>query len=127
MLFVSLLRWWYGLGWRDQLKLVRRRLDRTADYFSIGLSLRSLFKPFRQIDADRAKKGSLDVIMRALFDQLFSRFIGSVARTFLILLGSVALFFEALVGGIRLGFWPVIPFVPLIALPVAMTGWIPWL
>lgn len=127
MLFVSLIRWWYGLGWLDQLNLVRGRFDRTADYFSLELSLRTLFKPFRQIDADRAQKGSLDVIFRAWFDQLFSRLIGSFARLVLINIGSIAILLEALIGGMRLAVWPAIPLVPIIAFILALTGWIPWL
>lgn len=127
MLFVSFLRWWYGSGWLDQLTLVRERFDRTADLFSIELSLRTLFKPFRQIDADRARKGSLDVILRTMFDQLFSRFIGAFARMTLIIVGSIALFMETLVGLARLAGWPLIPALPLLMVPIAMSGWVSWL
>lgn len=127
MLFVSFLRWWYGSGWLDQLTLVRERFDRTADLFSIELSLRTLFKPFRQIDADRARKGSLDVILRTMFDQMFSRFIGALARTTLIVVGSIALCIEGLVGTIRLAGWPLLPLMPLLMVPVAMSGWVLWL
>lgn len=127
MLFVSLIRWWYGPGWLDQLRLVRERFDRTADLFSIELSFRSLFKPFRQIDADRVGKGSLEVMFRAWFDQLFSRFVGSVARTFLIVIGSIAIAVECLGGVIRLLFWPLVPFLPVLVLPLVIFGWVPWL
>lgn len=126
MLFVSLLRWWYGLGWLDQLKLVRGRFDRAADFYSIELSARSLFKPFRQIDADRVRKGSLDIVIRAMFDQLFSRLFGAFIRTMLIVIGCVGIFFEAIVGGLRLLFWPLAPLLPLLLLPVALLGWVPW-
>jgi len=107
--------------------MVRARFDRTADLFSIELSLRTLFKPFRQIDADGARKGSLDVILRAWFDELFSRFVGSLARTFLIVVGSVAILLEAVAGGLRLAIWPILPVLPLVAVQLAMTGWMPWL
>ena len=127
MLFVSLLRWWYGLGWLDQLKLVRDRFDRTADYFSIELSLRTLFKPFRQIDADGVRKGPLGVVLRAMFDQMFSRVFGAVIRTIMIIVGSIAILFEAIFGSFRLAVWPVIPLLPAVALPMTLTGWLPWL
>lgn len=127
MLFVSLLRWWYGLGWLDQLGLVRLRFERTADFFSIGLSLRTLAQPFKQIDADTSRKGSLDIIMRAMFDQLFSRFMGIVVRSILIVVGCVMLGIEALLGGLRLVVWPFIPAAPVLVLPIAMSGWMPWL
>ena len=126
MLFVSLIRWWYGTGWLDQLRLVRERFDRSADFFSLELSFRTLFKPFRQIDADSVRKGSLDVILRAVFDQLFSRLIGAFARTILIVVGSVALLFEGLVGVIRLIIWSLMPGLPAIGLVLAISGWMPW-
>lgn len=121
------MRWWYGLGWLDQLGLAREKFNRTADYFSIGLSLRTLFKPFRQIDADGARKGSLDVILRAMFDQLFSRMIGSVARTFLIIIGSISLTLLVVTRAVWLIVWIFIPLLPLASLPLVMSGWIPWL
>lgn len=127
MLFVSFVRWWYGLGWLDQVGLVRQRLGRTADFFSIRLSLKTLFSPFKQIDADRTKKGSLDVILRAVFDQLFSRFVGVIVRSILIVIGCIALLGEILVGSLGLAAWPFMPIAPLVMLPVATTGWIPWL
>lgn len=127
MLFVSLVRWWYGLGWLDQAKLVRDRFDRAADFFSLELSLRTLFAPFRQIDAEGVRKGSLDVILRAMFDQLFSRFIGAMARSVLILTGSIVLFLEALVGGVRLAIWPAMPLIAALFIWFALSGWMPWL
>lgn len=126
MLFVSLLRWWYGSGWLDQVSLVRGRFDRTADYFSIELSLRTLFKPFRQIDADGVRKGSLDVVLRSMFDQLFSRFFGAVIRSLLIIVGSVALAVEGIAGVFRLALWPMVPATPLFGVMLAVLGWFPW-
>lgn len=126
MLFVSLMRWWYGLGWLDQLALIRLRFEKTADFFSIGLTLRTLTQPFKQIDADRRQKGSLDVILRAMFDQLFSRFMGLMVRSILILIGCLALALEVLLGGLRLMIWPLVPILPLLMLPLMMSGWVPW-
>jgi hypothetical protein len=126
MLFVSLIRWWYGFGWLDQVSLVRGRISKTADLFSIELSARSFFKPFRQIDADVVNKGPLGVILRAMFDQLFSRFFGAVIRSMIIIAGSVAVCIEALVGGIRLVTWPLLPVLPLLSLPLVQSSWMPW-
>ena len=126
MLFVSLLRWWYGLGWLDQTKLVRGRFDRTADFFSIELSLRTLFKPFRQIDAEGVRNAPLPVVVRAWFDQMFSRVFGAVIRLIMIMIGSIAILFEAAIGGVRLVLWPVVPLLPIVVLPLVLTGWLPW-
>ena len=126
MLFVSLLRWWYGQGWLDQLGLVRERFARTADYFSFELTIRSLFKPFRQIDAEGVQKGPIGLIARALFDQLFSRLFGAVLRTFLLLIGAAALMLTLLIGAVRLAAWPLLLPAPLLSIGVALSGWFPW-
>lgn len=126
MLFVSLVRWWYGMGWLDQVSLVRDRFDRTADFFSIELSLRTLFKPFRQIDAEGVTKAPLNVVLRALFDQLFSRVFGAIIRTFVIIIGSVAILIEAFLGVFRLVTWPLVPVAPLIGVVIASLRWVPW-
>lgn len=120
MLFVSLMRWWYGPGWLDQVGLVHGRLDKTADFFSIELLAKTLLKPFRQIDADVARKGSFDVLLRGLIDQLFSRLIGAMIRLVMIIIGCVAVCGEMLFGFMRLVLWPVMPVLPLVGVVVAM-------
>lgn len=125
MPFISLLRWWYGLGWLDQARLVKIRFDTMVDFFSIGLTVRTFFSPFKQIDADRSRKGSLDVILRAMFDQVFSRLFGAVVRSFLIVFGCIELCLEAIMGATRLLLWPFVPLAPVILLMVSMTGWTP--
>jgi hypothetical protein len=126
MLFVSLIRWWYGFGWLDQSKQIQRRVAKTADFFSIGLCLQTLFQPFKQIDASTTGKQSLSVAVRAFLDRLFSRVFGAVIRSLLIVAGSLALGIEVFVAGLRLAVWPLIPLLPLLSLPLVITGWIPW-
>lgn len=126
MLFASFLRWWYGPGWLDQITLIRERLDRSADFFSLELSLRNLFTPFRQIDADGVRKGSLDVILRAAFDQLFSRVFGAIVRMFLIIIGSIVLAGEAVIAALRLALWPAVPVLPVVGILLTLSGWVPW-
>jgi hypothetical protein len=125
MLVVSLLSWWYGAGWRDQIHLVSERLATAADRYSISLLLRSLFAPFRQISAGSVS-GSLDARFRAGLDKLISRFIGAMVRTTIIIIGSVALLLGVIFGAIRLIVWPVLPLLPFIGLIMAMSGWMPW-
>jgi hypothetical protein len=127
MLFVSFVRWWYGLGWHDQVKLVRDRIDNTADRFSLGLTLRTFFQPFRQIDAGGVSNGPLSVVLRAMFDQLFSRFFGAILRSLLIIVGAISIGLEILLGGVRLVIWPLIPVAPVLSIIPVFSGWMPWL
>lgn len=119
---VSLLNWWYTRGWGDFLRRTSERLGNLADFFSIGLLLKTLFAPFRQISAGSNKSAPLDARLRMALDRLVSRIIGAIVRTFIILAGVIviALFgLLALCGGI---IWPILPLAPLFGLVLTLTG-----
>lgn len=126
MLPLSLVTWWYGTGWRDQAELCGSRLSRVSDRFSVGLLLRSLFSPFRQISAEDATGRSIDVQVRAWLDNLISRCIGAMVRSAIILVGVLWLSVEAVVAVSRLILWPLLPVLPLIGFVLMTSGWIPW-
>lgn len=123
---LGLLRWWYGEGLTKQLTASRERLARTVDFFSIPLLLKTLFSPFRQIDAGGVRHGPIGVKIRAWLDKLISRLIGAVIRGMTIIAGIIALTFSAIVGTLRLGGWLLLPALPLIGLILTLTGWAPW-
>jgi hypothetical protein len=95
------------------------------DYFSIDLLLRTLFSPFRQISAGKVN-GPLGVQMRAAVDKLISRVIGGIMRSLVVIIGSLTLLVAAIVGLLRIVLWPLIPLVPIAAVMVATSGWVPW-
>jgi hypothetical protein len=125
MFIVGILSWWYGAGWKQRLMMLRERLVSTADYFSIDLLLKTLFSPYRQISAGQVK-GSINVQMRAFFDQLISRIIGAIIRTFMIVFGTVTMLIQSVLGGTLLVVWGVIPFLPIVGVVLCMMGWMPW-
>ena len=125
MFIVGLFSWWYGAGWLDCVARVRGNLMSVYDYFSFDLLLRTLFSPFRQISAGKVR-GPLGVQMRAFFDRLISRIIGGIIRTTVVIFGAVTLFVAAIIGGIRLVIWPLIPFLPIVFVLLALAGWVPW-
>lgn len=125
MFIVGILSWWYGAGFKQRLVLLREKLTATLDYFSIGLLIRTLFTPFRQISAGQVD-GSLEVKMRAFADRLISRCIGAMVRTFVIIAGIVFITFYAVFGVIFLIVWALMPAVPIIGLILAASGWVPW-
>ena len=55
MFLVGIFQWWYGAGWRRHMQRVGLGVLRTADFFSIGLLVRTLFDPFRQISAGQVR------------------------------------------------------------------------
>ena len=63
MLAVSFLQWWYLRGWLAYFDGFRIKMRDMADFFSIGLLLRTLFQPFRQISADETgEKGAIALL-----------------------------------------------------------------
>ncbi len=124
MLFMSLIQWWYGAGWRRRVKIITTRVEGTMDFFSIALLLKTLFQPFRQISAGSVD-GSIDAKMRAFADRLISRIIGAVVRTVIIIAGLIAIALHILLGlGLLIG-WAFVPLLPIIGLALTVMGWLP--
>ena len=126
MYVLALVSWWYGSGWLDQASLVKRRFLAAADRYSLGLLLKTLFMPFKQLDAYAGGGGSLDSRFRAWLDRLISRCIGAMIRSVMIVIGTVVLVFETLVAGLRLALWPVLPLFPVLGVFLWLNGWLPW-
>lgn len=117
-----MLSWWYGAGWRQRTVMIRERIAATADFFSIDLLLRTFFSPFRQISAGEVD-GPIGVKVRAFFDRLISRVIGSIVRSIIIVIGVVVITFHGLVGFLVIVSWAFVPLLPVIGLGLYMTGW----
>lgn len=125
MFIVGLFSWWYGAGWKRQVMAVRDHLTSLYDYFSLGLLIKTLFSPFRQISAGGVR-GPIGVQLRAWFDRLISRCVGATVRSIVIVTGVIALTLRTIVGLLEIVVWPLIPTVPVIAIVLAMIGWVPW-
>lgn len=121
---MGVLSWWYTKGWVEQALLVRDRIARTMDYFSIDLLLKTLAAPYRQIGAGHVD-GSLGVKWRAFVDRSVSRVIGLIVRSILVVIGSVAIALHALFGLVTLVLWVVVPLLPIVGLLLFMSGWVP--
>ncbi|MDB5176692.1 MAG: hypothetical protein JWN75_360 [Candidatus Saccharibacteria bacterium] len=122
LLVTSLLRWWYGDGWRQRAQQIANRLDGTIDYFSVGLLIKSLFAPFRQISAGKVD-GPIGLQMRAMIDRLFSRLVGAFVRLLLLVIGGIVIGLQVIVGFILLLGWAAVPLLPIIGLALTLTGW----
>ena len=96
---------------------LKNRLRDSADFFSIGQLLRTLFKPYRQISAGTSGGG-----MSGFLDRLVSRVVGFFVRFFIIIFGVVALFIEALIGIVMIVLWPVAPVLIIVGAVMAVMG-----
>lgn len=114
--------WWYTTGWSSLAARVMERADHTLEMFSVGLLLKTLFAPFRQISAGSVH-GSFDAQMRAFGDRLFSRVFGAVIRSFFIVIGLVSTLLASVIGIVQLVLWPLVPLLPVVGIVAAVLGW----
>ena len=124
MLLLSLISWWYGVGLLVRLRGLKRALLRTADNFSIGLMLRTLFNPFRQIDAGAKGKGIAEAFS-AFLSRLISRMVGFVMRVGMILTGSLILLLQVLGSFVIILLHLAVPMLPVAGIIMMVVGWVP--
>ena len=104
--------------------MIKERLARTLDYFSISLLLKTFFTPFRQISSGRVN-GPLDVRFRAFIDRTISRIIGAMVRLMVIFVGVFVILFHVLIAAIVMAGWLFVPLLPLIGVVMFIIGWVP--
>lgn len=107
MLIGSFFTWWYGEGWKQILKSLDLRVKIIADFFSIRLLLRTLTAPWKQIISYSGT--SLDSKFRAMIDNLFSRAVGLVVRTLVLLLAIISIVIVGLLTIVEMILWPILP------------------
>jgi hypothetical protein len=129
MLLIELVKWWYSAGIVVHLRKIARRLQRTQDNFSLGLLLKTLFKPFRQIDAaanlDPTVSVSIDQQFKRFTSDLISRFIGFWMRLFLMLAGIAILILQTLYSVLTFAIYLVLPLAPIAGIVLAILGKVP--
>ena len=125
MFLVGMLNWWYSDGWQARRRKSGQQLKGVAGFFSIGQLASTLFSPFRQISAGHVS-GPAGVQLRAFFDQLLSRVIGLMIRSFFIIAGLMTLALLAIIECIIVIVWLLVPLAPIVGCIVAVVGWVPW-
>jgi hypothetical protein len=123
MVVLELLGWWYGVGWLALMRRMSGNVQTVLGLFSVGQLFGSLFAPFRQISAGRVQ-GPLGVRFRAWGDRVFSRGIGAVVRTILIVVGIISAVVSTLWGLAVLLVWPLLPLLPFTGLLLMLSGYI---
>ena len=125
MFLVGIFQWWYGNGLLQYIRQSFLGVLRTADFFSVGLLLKTLFNPFRQISA--APVGcDLSVQLSAFFDKMFSRVIGAVVRSMVIIIGILMILLRFLWMIVGIIMWLVLPLMPFIGIILWQLGVSVW-
>ena len=122
MFLVGIFQWWYGNGLLQYIRQSFLGVLRTADFFSVGLLLKTLFNPFRQISAAPVG-GDLSVQLSAFFDKMFSRVIGAVVRSMVIIIGILMILLRFLWMILGIIMWLVLPFIGIILWQLGVSVW----
>ena len=122
MLMVGFLQWWYTRGWSGFVHGLVNKLRNMADFFSLGLLLKTLFSPFRQISAYASDNANIQQRIQEFFDKLLSRVIGAIVRIIVIISGIVTLTVMVIFGVILFIIWPLMPLMPIAGVVMAIMG-----
>lgn len=116
MFVILLLSWWYGRGWFWLAGLISKNLKEINEAFSVGILLKTLFSPWKQIQSPTSFKN----FIQASVDNLVSRFVGAAVRSLMLLGAFLSSAFVAVAGIAALIIWPLLPIavflVPIISL-----------
>lgn len=91
-----------------------RRVSTLDEAFSVGILLRTLFLPWRRIISYPG--AGLDAKLRAILDNLISRCVGFVVRSFVLLAVAILAIFATAIGLIQIVVWPLIPLTAIAAI-----------
>lgn len=125
MFLVGIFQWWYGNGLLQYIRQSFLGVLRTADFFSVGLLLKTLFNPFRQISAAPVG-GDLSVQLSAFFDKMFSRVIGAVVRSMVVIIGILMILLRFLWMIVEIIMWLALPLMPFIGIILWQMGVSVW-
>lgn len=109
MLFVAFLQWWYGPGWSEAVRNSKRSLDNLTQDFSIQILFRTLFAPWKQIDAFGRVNQSLGDKFRHAVDKFVSRFVGFIVRSITLMAAGVSFIAVLIARALWIICWPLLP------------------
>jgi len=114
MIALEILGWWYSQGWMQAAKNAEARLVKVSHLFSVPILIRTLFAPWRRIITYPG--AGIEAQMRALGDNLVSRFVGFTVRCFVLLSAGLLLMVMSLLTFVELIVWPLVPVAAVAAL-----------
>lgn len=107
MLAFAFISWWYGAGWIDNIHLTRQRISFTYHEFSVPILTRTMFSPWRRIVSYGG--GSIGMRLRAVVDNVVSRFVGLTVRLLALVAALVLMTLTAVLGAVTMIVWPLLP------------------
>jgi len=106
-MILEMLRWWYVTGWIQAAHRIGSWTAAVEHMFSLSLLLKTLFAPWRRIITYGGR--GLDAKVHAALDNLVSRAVGFVIRSFVILTACLAMLGALLASLVMVLLWPLLP------------------
>jgi len=117
MFVLLLLSWWYSRGWAWVVERILGRFKVINEVFSVGILLRTLFAPWKQIQTAKTFQN----FFQSTLDNFISRMIGAVVRIGMLLTAMVLSLLILTLGLALVIVWPMIPLL-IIVLPLISLG-----
>ena len=92
--------------------LTRTRVAKVAKAFSGGTLLRTLFSPWKQLITDSGHDAALGDKMRALLDNIVSRFVGFMVRSITLFAALITITIVFVINIALVVVWPLVPVLP---------------
>jgi hypothetical protein len=106
MAILLMLGWWYTTGWLWVARQTGRRLHELQHTFAVGVLLKTLFSPWKQI---YNPSSSFSTFFRDMIDNTVSRGIGAVVRSCILFWVFLLSILIITAGVISFVLWPVLP------------------
>jgi hypothetical protein len=113
MFIALMLQWWYGLGWLQQWRQVAIRTKSIGGAYSGKTLLKTMFAPWKRVITSNSSNATLQQKFQSIIDNLVSRMVGAVVRTFTLLAALVSLAFVAIFSILLALIWPFLPFLSI--------------
>lgn len=115
-----MITWWYGLGWLQRVASLKAQLANWMKYFSLGILLKTLFQPWKQITTVAGSGTSLDAKKDALIDNMVSRLVGFLVRSSVFFVALLVVAVVLVVNVVYVLIWPLIPLSPIALLTIGV-------
>lgn len=108
-MFTAFMTWWYGAGWNGTVKQTKKHLADLSQNFSISILVRTLFAPWKQLDAIKGVNQSLGDQLHRSIDKTISRFVGFMVRSLTLFAALISMLVLLAFRLVWIALWPCLP------------------
>jgi len=119
-IFIQYIVWHFKEAPKKILHIWKNYLKFYSYFFSIPLLLKTYFSPWKRISWVKGRGFSIKRFLETFLSNLFSRCVGAIMRTFLILIGIGAEIMVLIIGGVFLILWIFAPILIVIVFGVGI-------